>query len=130
MATVLGEAHFPVADKGFLTALPEWVRDALTGCTPGAAGEARAVLTELLGNAFRHAAPPYRLRVTAERRGFLIRLAVTDGTGRGPSAWRLGRGLRVVRGLCPNWGITPDGVDGKTVWAELPVLVPPGSGRH
>lgn len=125
---VLGEAHLPVVDEHFLTALPDWLRDVLHGCTSGAISEAWTVLAQLLANAYRHAAPPYLVRVTAERQGFLIRLAVTDGSGRGGAAWDLRRGLRVVRGLCPSWGVTPDagdGAHGKTVWAELLVLVPP-----
>lgn len=127
---LLGEARLPAADQDFVTNLPDRLDQTLDGCTQGAIREAHTVLTELLTNAFRHAAPPYRVRLTAQHDGLLVRIAVTDGTGRSTEPWTLRRGLHVVRELCPSWGITPDPVDGtlgKTVWAELPVLVPPRS---
>ncbi len=117
------------ADPGFRAALPTWLRAPLDGCTPGAVREAAIVLGELVGNAFDHAAPPYTVAVAVRARGHLIRLAVTDGSPGGAEGWRLGRGLRVVRGMCPRWGVDPAPlggvVVGKTVWALLHVLVPP-----
>ncbi len=104
--------------------LPEWLATALRGCTTGVVREAVYVLTELLANARRHAVPPYRVWVAARQGGHLIRLAVEDGVAPPEKPWPLGKGLFVVRGLCPGWGVEPAGT-GKTVWADLPVLVGP-----
>jgi hypothetical protein len=128
----LGEVHLNGVELRFRSRLHIWLRDPLDGCTPGAVREACVVVGELLANAYRHATPPYRVRLTTTRRGHLIRLAVTDGAPGRADRWRLGRGLHVVRGLCPQWGVVPDlvnGVHGKTVWAELPVMVPPSAAR-
>lgn len=136
-ARLPAEIHLASADPVFRTGLPTWLREPLDGCTPGAIREAAVVLGELLTNAFRHALPPYRVRVAALSDGHLIRLAVTDGSPGRADTWRLGRGLLVVRGMCPRWGIEPDRlpsadgvVEGKTVWAMLRVLVPPSSERR
>ena len=121
------------ADPGFLARLPTWLRAPLDGCTPGAIREAAAVLGELVGNAYEHAEPPYSVAVAVRSRGHLVRLAVTDGSRGDAAAWGLGRGLRVVRGTCTRWGVDPvllgGVVAGKTVWALLPVLVPPRGAR-
>lgn len=120
------EIHLSAADPGFRAGLLTWLRDPLDGCTPGAVREAAIVLGELVGNAFEHAKPPYRVTVGTGRSGHLIRLAVTDGSPGRAVDWRLGRGLRVVRGTCQRWGVDDDVATGeKTVWALLRVLVPP-----
>lgn len=128
------EIHLATVDPVFRAGLSTWLRAPLDGCTPGAIREAAVVLGELVANAFAHAAPPYRVGVTGRSRGHLIRLAVTDGSPGGADEWRLGRGLRVVRGVCPRWGVEParvrGEVAGKTVWAMLPVLVPPAAARR
>jgi hypothetical protein len=133
---VLDEVHLAVAESCFPTMLHMWLCEELDGCTRGAIREATTVLRELVINAFTHAAPPYRMRLSASRTGHLIRLAVTDGGSADTREWRVGRGLLIVRGLCPRWGVMPDQVDGatgtvdgKTVWAELPVMVPPSAAR-
>jgi hypothetical protein len=122
------EIHLTTADPGFRGGLSTWLRVPLAGCTPGAIREAAVVLGELVGNAFDHASPPYRVRVTGRSAGHLIRLSVTDASPGPADGWQLGRGLRLVRGMCPRWGVEPAeavGVAGKTVWARLRVLVPP-----
>jgi hypothetical protein len=128
---VLEEFQLTVAEPRFLTGSHVWLRETLDGCTTGAIREAGTVLKELVTNAFRHAPPPYWVRLTTSRGGHLIRLAVADGAPGAADGWRLGRGLVIVRGLCPRWGVAPDQldgtagtVDGKTVWADLPVMVP------
>ena len=127
------EIHLAAADPGFRGGLSTWLRAPLEGCTPGAIREAAVVLGELVGNAFDHASPPYRVRVAGRSSGHLIRLSVTDASPGPVDGWLLGRGLRLVRGMCPQWGVEPArlrGVAGKTVWAQLRVLVPPsGAGR-
>ena len=118
--------YLSAADPRFRAGLLTWLRDPLDGCTPGAVREAAIVLGELVGNAFEHAKPPYRVTVGTRRSGHLIRLAVTDASPGRAVDWRLGRGLRVVRGTCQRWGIEQDPRhDEKTVWALLRVLVPP-----
>ncbi len=128
------EIRLAAADPGFRTGLPTWLRGPLDGCTPGAIREAAIVLGELVANAFDHASPPYTVAVAVRSRGHHIRLAVTDGSPGGADGWRLGRGLRVVRGMCPKWGVDPallgGVVAGKTVWALLHVLVPPRGARE
>ncbi|MFI7673636.1 ATP-binding protein [Actinophytocola sp. NPDC049390] len=127
------EIRIAAADPGFRTGLPTWLRGPLDGCTPGVIREAAVVLGELVDNAFDHAEPPYRVAVTVRSHGHLIRLAVTDATRGCADGWRLGRGLRVVRGMCARWGVEQalmgGVVAGKTVWALLPVLVPPRGAR-
>lgn len=129
----LAEIHLAAVEPRFLAGLHAWLRVPLDGCTPGVVREAAVVLGELVANAFRHAVPPFRVRVASRSSGHLIQLAVTDGTPDRADAWQLGRGLFVVRGMCPQWGVEPDrvsGVDGKTVWARLSVLVPPSAAHR
>lgn len=128
---LLAELHLAAAEPRVHTSLHTWLQAPLNGCTAGAVREAATVLGELVANAFRHAVPPYRIRVTSAWSGHQLRLSVTDGTPADEwREWRLGRGLRVVRGICPQWGVEPDQVGGgKTVWARLPVLVPPSTAR-
>lgn len=127
---ILDEIHLAAAEPHFPAALRTWIRDTLDGCTSGAIGEATVVLDALVTNAFRHAVPPYRVRLAAARRGHMIQLAVADGTPDKADGWRLGRGLIIVRGLCTRWGTVPhQPAGGKTVWAELPVMIPPSAVR-
>lgn len=124
------EIHLTATDPGFRSGLSTWLRVPLDGCTRGAIREAAVVLGELVGNAFDHAAPPYRVRVTGRSSGHLIRLSVTDSSPGPADGWQLGRGLRLVRAMCPQWGVEPArvrGIAGKTVWAQLRVLVPPSA---
>lgn len=121
---VLGEATLACADRGFRADLLHWAARRLPGCTPGAIREAAIVLGELLTNAYHHGEPPFRVSITARRRGHLLRLAVDDAATAPHTPWSPGKGLFVVRGLCRRWGVHPTPA-GKTVWADLPVLVPP-----
>jgi hypothetical protein len=121
---VLASARLPGPDPEFLAGLRRWLEAPLHGCTPGAVREAAVVLGELLGNAFRHAQPPFAVEVSLPSPGTAVRLEVRDGTPSATTGWPLGRGLLLVRRLCPDWGIEHD-TDGKSVWAELPVLVAP-----
>jgi hypothetical protein len=125
--SLLAEVNLAEAEPRFLSRLQTWLCDPLDGCTPGVIREAGIVLGELVANAFRHATPPYRVRLVMKRRGHLIRLSVTDGAPAPADGWPPARGLVIVRGMCPRWGVEPHGVAGKTVWAELPVLVPPSA---
>ncbi|MGH3737020.1 MAG: ATP-binding protein [Micromonosporaceae bacterium] len=122
----LARADLTERDPAFRAGLRDWVRRHLHGSTPGAVREAAVVLDELLGNAYRHARPPYRVRLAVLRDGHLLWLEVDDAVAYPETGWSMGRGLLTVRGLCPDWGVTPL-PDGKTVWAELFLLRPPSA---
>lgn len=123
-ALLLGEAHLRSVDRTFRTRLPAWCAAMLHGCTPGVVREVAIVVGELLTNAYEHAGPPFRVGVSARRRSYVLRLAVDDDGPVPATPWQPGKGLFVVRGLCPSWGVDPN-TTGKTVWADLSVLVPP-----
>lgn len=123
-ARVLGEARLDATDQEFLTGLRGWLERPLDGCTPGVVKEVTIVLGELVANAFQHAAPPFTVRLTLPQPARVVRMEVHDALPAAPTAWPAGKGLFVVRGLCPDWGVEPR-PDGKAVWAELPILVAP-----
>jgi anti-sigma regulatory factor (Ser/Thr protein kinase) len=87
------------------------------------------VISELLSNALRHAAPlpGAQIRVAWQIEPVSVRVAVSDGgaptvpelgePGQGATG---GRGLRIVEKLSTKWGTSTD-EDGTTVWAEVPV---------
>jgi anti-sigma regulatory factor (Ser/Thr protein kinase) len=87
------------------------------------------VISELFGNALRHAAPlpGGQLRVAWQIDPVSVRVEVSDGGA--PTVPELGepaqgaiggRGLRIVEKLSTKWG-TSTSEDGTTVWAEVPV---------
>lgn len=89
--------------------------------------EAEIVISELVGNAVRHAKPlpDGTIRVTWTVRGDVVEVEVTDGGG--PTTPRpapralmapTGRGLRIVRGYAHEWGVLEDRA-GRTVWVSL-----------
>lgn len=119
---LLAETRLPTADELFLAGLSRWVAKPLRGCTRGAIQEANIVLGELLSNAYRHASGPYGVRLTAAKG--VVRLWVEDAGVVPAEPWSVGKGLLIVRGLCPKWGVEAS-ARGKAVWAELPVLVAP-----
>jgi anti-sigma regulatory factor (Ser/Thr protein kinase) len=102
--------------------------------------EAAVVVSELLGNAIRHAAPLEGAgERTSERaapasivllrwqlRGGTIDIEVTDGGARGdvrplrPAPYSTtGRGLRIVRSLAHEWGVVDEADGRRTVWAAV-----------
>jgi signal transduction histidine kinase len=115
-ATVLRAAE---VDE-FLAGADDWLAGVITDCADGAVHEVTFVLTELLANAAKHAPGPYT--VTVIQRALVVRVEVRDEAGAGPQPWPVGKGLLVVRGLCPDWGVSDRGTS-KTVWAELPILL-------
>jgi anti-sigma regulatory factor (Ser/Thr protein kinase) len=89
--------------------------------------EAEIVASELVSNAIRHARPlsDGMLRVHWKVKGGVVEVEVTDGgsdTTPRPAprtVWApSGRGLRIVRSLAHEWGVTEDRT-GSTVWASL-----------
>lgn len=82
------------------------------------------VAGQLVGNAYRHARAPRRLRLDRSDDGEVVRVEVDDASpSRLPVLGRLdtpahGRGLLMVNRLSVNWGHRPRR-DHKTVWAEV-----------
>ena len=90
------------------------------------------VISELLSNALRHAAPLPGSKIRVAWRIDPGSVQVSVGDGGGPTVPELGeptqgatggRGLRIVEKLSTRWG-TSTGDEGTTVWAEVPVRLP------
>jgi anti-sigma regulatory factor (Ser/Thr protein kinase) len=102
---------------------------------PGAAGDLAVLASELCTNALLHGCLRDRLfRVETSLTGTALRVAVTDSRGqRLPDARpshpddQFGRGLLIVRVLADRWAVEQL-VVGKTVWAELDLLMGGGDG--
>ena len=113
----------PVAAvRTFVREVNAWLSEVVEGCTSGAVHEMAVVLNELLTNAATHAPGPYTVTVTQGSR--VVLLEVRDEEPPRGTPWPVRKGLLVVRGLCPEWGVTDHGA-AKTVWAELPILTMP-----
>lgn len=107
------------AVPAFLREVNGWLTEVIEDCTTGAVNEMAVVLTELLANASAHAAGPYTVTVTQGSQ--VVLLEVRDEEPPRGVPWPVRKGLLVVRGLCPRWGVADHGA-AKTVWAELPIL--------
>ena len=90
--------------------------------------DAVLVLSELVSNAIKHAAPlpSGDISVCWALRQDRLHLEITDGGAltRPQAAVAAvsslgGRGLDIVRTVCSEWGVTEDG-NAVTVWADLP----------
>lgn len=110
------EARRALAQSLRVGGLPESVVD-----------EAETVASELVTNAILHGRPLYddTVRLHWRVRGDRVEIEVTDGGGstqpaaRRPSPWaQNGRGLRIVRSVAHEWGVTEE-EDRVTVWAAL-----------
>ncbi|HEY7595392.1 MAG TPA: ATP-binding protein [Actinophytocola sp.] len=131
---VLAEARFQDVDAVFLVDVRGWLSRPLRGWAPRLVRDVAVVLGELMTNAFRHAGPPFAVRVSVPPPGLALRVEVHDGAAARTSGWTLGRGLLVVRDLCQDWGVEHR-PDGKIAWAEVPIPVAsetigPGARRH
>ena len=87
------------------------------------------VISELLSNALRHAAPlpGSKIRVAWRVDPGSVQVSVSDGgaptvpeLGEPTQGATGGRGLRIVEKLSSRWG-TSTSEEGTTVWAEVPV---------
>ncbi len=97
------------------------------GLDPEIVSEAEIVVSELAANAIRHARPlpDGSIRVRWTVKAGVVEIEVSDGGGTSTprpaplSVWApSGRGLRIVRSLAHEWGVTDDR-HGRTVWAAL-----------
>jgi anti-sigma regulatory factor (Ser/Thr protein kinase) len=93
----------------------------------GVIDEAEIVVSELVSNSIRHARPlaDGNLRVHWKVKAGVVEVEVTDGGSDSTprpaprTIWApSGRGLRIVRSLAHEWGVTEDR-NGSTVWAAL-----------
>ncbi|QLJ03217.1 SpoIIE family protein phosphatase [Streptomyces sp. NEAU-sy36] len=84
---------------------------------------AELVISELVTNAIRYAAPPVQLRLIMDR---TLICEVADGSSTAPHLRRArildegGRGLMLVAQLTDHWGTRYTGT-GKIIWAEMPL---------
>ncbi|KUN79909.1 hypothetical protein AQJ66_27605 [Streptomyces bungoensis] len=114
--------------------LEEW------GCPPASDTSCAVALVvgELAANAVRHGRVPGHeigLRLTLDTAAGLVRIEVADAASaeRPPRVpppsypdGESGRGLLLVDVLAARWGSELRHPVGKTVWAEVPLEVPPG----
>ncbi len=102
------------------------VRDAcLAWQVAGRVDDAEIVVSELVANAVRHAAPPLELLVTVRER--YLHISVRDGSPvrprrvlPDPDTAEGGRGLLLVDAVAAGWGTT-EVAGGKVVWATLKI---------
>lgn len=94
---------------------------------PAVVDEVEIVVSELVSNAVRHARPlsDGTLRVHWKVKAGVVEVEVTDGGSDSTprpaprTVWApSGRGLRIVRSLAHEWGVSEDRT-GSTVWASL-----------
>ena len=100
-----------------------WTTFACWDCDRDRLGDAALVLSELVGNAVRHADGD-TLQVRLRRTGDVLRIAVRDGSAAWPTPREAstedesGRGLLIIDALSHGWGWEPL-ANGKVVWADV-----------
>jgi len=115
---VLGQARLAEIDPVLLMDLRGWLERPLGDATPQVYRDVTIVVGELMTNAFRHAEPPFDVRLAVPLSGRGVRVEVGDSTVSPATGWPLGKGLLIVRDLCAGWGVERR-PDGKVVWAEV-----------
>ncbi|MCU1676446.1 MAG: putative two-component sensor histidine kinase protein [Frankiales bacterium] len=111
-------AAVPAARRFVVGTLRSWGIDALIDDTA-------VVTSEIATNAVKHAASPFRVRVT--RNDAIVRVAIEDVAPVQPMPRNAapedfgGRGLALVQQMADRWGCDPVD-DGKAVWAEFHVV--------
>ncbi len=100
-----------------------WTSFACWSCDPERLDDAVLVLSELVGNAVRHAEGD-SMEVRLRRTGDVLRIAVHDRSPAHPAPRDAaledenGRGMLIVDALSSRWGWEPR-PDGKVVWADV-----------
>ena len=100
-----------------------WTTFACWDCDADQLDSAALVLSELVGNAVRHAEGDM-MRVRLRRDGSVLRIAVEDASPHIPQVrepdWEAesGRGMVIIDALAHRWGCAPTGT-GKVVWADV-----------
>jgi serine/threonine-protein kinase RsbW len=98
------------------------------GITPDVREDVMLVISELVSNAVKHAAPlpDGKVRVRCSINDDCLHVEITDGgsvTRPNPAVATVfalgGRGLDIVRMISREWGVTHDGTS-VTVWADVP----------
>ncbi|MFD8418277.1 SpoIIE family protein phosphatase [Streptomyces sp. NPDC059466] len=114
----------PIARRAARRRLEAW------GVNEETAFTTELIVSELVGNAIRHGAPPLRLRLILDR---MLTCEVSDGATSAPhvrharTVDETGRGLFIVASLADQWGARHH-QHGKTVWAEQPLPDPRSAG--
>ena len=101
-----------------------WSTVACWGCDRDRLDDAALVLSELVGNAVRHASGD-TLKLRLRRTGGVLRISVRDGSPAvpvprvAPDDAESGRGMLIIEALSLRWGteLVPGG---KVVWADVP----------
>ncbi|MEV0675195.1 ATP-binding protein [Actinosynnema sp. NPDC050436] len=120
-----GEPHvLDLGERPAIGAVRRWTERAVPHLPDDLLADLLLLVTELVGNAYDHGHQPGALRLT--RWPGRVRVEVDDSSpappvpGRSRIADSRGRGLLIVAALSGDWGTTGR-VDGKTVWADLPL---------
>jgi serine/threonine-protein kinase RsbW len=100
-----------------------WTTFACWSCDRERLDDAALVLSELVGNAVRHATGS-TMEVRLRRTGDVLRIAVHDRSPAHPAPRdaaaddESGRGMLIIDALSSRWGWEPR-ADGKVVWADV-----------
>ena len=100
-----------------------WTSFACWSCDSDRLDDAALVLSELVGNAVRHAEGDV-MQVRLKRTGDVLRIAVHDRSSTPPAPREAsfddesGRGMMIIDALSHRWGWEPRS-DGKVVWADV-----------
>ena len=120
-------AAVPVARREFVADVSDRLAAAPENAD-GVVGEAAVVVSELLGNAVRHAPalPDGGVLMCWQVQGQVVDVEVTDGggpspvrAGRASTSATSGRGLQLVGSLAHEWGVHTDDDGCRTVWASV-----------
>lgn len=100
-----------------------WTTFACWDCHADRLDDAALVLSELAGNAIRHATGE-TIQVRLRREDNILRISVHDGSPRLPEPREAsfedenGRGMLIIETLSHRWGCNPL-ASGKVVWADV-----------
>lgn len=96
------------------------------GCPPEAVDDGRLLVSELVGNAIRHA-PGTWITLDLMQLGDRLLVEVTDGSTAQPVVHRAdpeqeqGRGMYLVQAIASAWGARREGRGRKTTWCTLAI---------